>query len=93
MLAILAAWLFPKVGSAEGPLHASIVNMVLIGVVFFSIGLSMDTYQLKRSIMTLKSHLTLQFTIFVVTPFVLYVALSPHVLPMSHESYLVGLLP
>ena len=42
------AYLWPHVGSKSGPLHIDLVNSILVGIVFFVIGLALNLQQLKN---------------------------------------------
>jgi sodium/bile acid cotransporter 7 len=72
-LAILVAYLAPSFGSKSGPLHPAITNLVLIGIVFFVIGLGLDFEKLKAAVLNWKSHVCIQITIFVIFPLLMYV--------------------
>lgn len=69
-LVVLAAWSWPEVGSANGPVHAGMLTSIAIAGIFLVQGLTLDGESLRRGFSNLKVHLFIQGCIFVVFPVV-----------------------
>lgn len=69
ILAIFLAWLFPKLGSSEGPIHWKPWINGGIALVFFFYGVKLNPRQLMEGLSNWKLHLTIQLFTFIVFPF------------------------
>lgn len=69
ILAIFLAWLFPKLGSSEGPIQWKPWINGGIALVFFFYGVKLNPRQLMEGLLNWKLHLTIQLFTFIVFPF------------------------
>jgi sodium/bile acid cotransporter 7 len=89
ILAIFLAWLFPKLGSSEGPfLWKPWINGG-IALVFFFYGVKLNPRQLMEGLSNWKLHLTIQLFTFIVFPFL--VLLIFRWLPWVDQDFELGI--
>ncbi|KPQ18234.1 MAG: solute carrier family 10 (sodium/bile acid cotransporter), member 7 [Algoriphagus marincola HL-49] len=89
ILAIFMAWLFPKLGSSEGPIHWKPWINGGIALVFFFYGVKLNPRQLMEGLSNWKLHLTIQLFTFIVFPFL--VLLIFRWLPWVDEDFELGI--
>ena len=70
LLAVFAAFLFPRLGSREGILHGSLVSDVGVSVILFLQGLSLAWENVKAALGSWRLHVIIQTFTFVVFPIV-----------------------
>ena len=83
------AWLFPKLGSSEGPIHWKPWINGGIALVFFFYGVKLNPRQLMEGLSNWKLHLTIQLFTFIVFPFL--VLLIFRWLPWVDEDFELGI--
>jgi sodium/bile acid cotransporter 7 len=89
ILAIFLAWLFPKLGSSEGPIHWKPWINGGIALVFFFYGVKLNPRQLMEGLSNWKLHLTIQLFTFIVFPFL--VLLIFRWLPWVDQDFELGI--
>ncbi|WP_100629540.1 bile acid:sodium symporter family protein [Algoriphagus formosus] len=89
ILAIFLAWLFPKLGSSESPIHWKPWINGGIALVFFLYGVKLNPRQLKEGLSNWKLHLTIQLFTFIVFPFL--VLLIFRWLPWVDQDFELGI--
>ncbi|WP_026944714.1 bile acid:sodium symporter family protein [Algoriphagus marincola] len=89
ILAIFLAWLFPKLGSSEGPIHWKPWINGGIALVFFFYGVKLNPRQFMEGLSNWKLHLTIQLFTFIVFPFL--VLLIFRWLPWVDQDFELGI--
>ncbi|WP_288372727.1 bile acid:sodium symporter family protein [uncultured Algoriphagus sp.] len=89
ILAIFLAWLFPKLGSSEGPIHWKPWINGGIALVFFFYGVKLNPRQLMEGLSNWKLHLTIQLFTFIVFPFLVLLIFSW--LPWVDQDFELGI--
>ena len=69
MAMVVLAWLFPEVGSTNGPLHLRQAGNIGVTLIFFFYGLKLDPAKLRAGIGHWKMHVLIQTTTFLIFPF------------------------
>mmetsp|Transcript_10411 Transcript_10411/g.18992 ORF Transcript_10411/g.18992 Transcript_10411/m.18992 type:complete len:398 (-) Transcript_10411:50-1243(-) len=93
IFAIFFAKAAPYIGKKGGPLKPSLTVKLAVGAIFFSIGLSLKTRQLRDTFFQWRIHVTVQtFTLFITPLVVCSVANGvetaiPYLLDVSHDRY------
>jgi sodium/bile acid cotransporter 7 len=67
------AWLFPELGSSNGPLHLLQIGNVGVTLIFFFYGLKLDPAKLRAGLGHWKMHVLIQTTTFFIFPLLVLV--------------------
>lgn len=70
LLAVVAAFLFPEYGAADGPLRADILNMGGVALILFLQGLSLAVEKIRSGAGNWRLHLIIQSFTFLIFPLV-----------------------
>ncbi|TFV97168.1 bile acid:sodium symporter [Algoriphagus kandeliae] len=89
MLAIFLAWLFPEIGSSQGPVSWKPFINTGIALLFFFYGVKLDPQQLKSGLSNWKLHLVIQVFTFLIFPVFVYFLLQ--FLPWIGDDFKLGI--
>lgn len=89
---IFFAWLFPFIGSRDGPLVPDITTYVALLFIFLINGFCLETEKFTSAFMNFKSIFLTQFCAFFVTPLVMYIYVTLLKSFIHESSILKGLL-
>lgn len=68
LCAVLAAWIYPALGTATAPVSLSLITDIGIAGIFFFYGLRINPAQMRKGILNWKLHILIQLTTFVLFP-------------------------
>jgi sodium/bile acid cotransporter 7 len=75
LLAVLAAWIYPKFGTMSSPISLSFITDIGIAGIFFFYGLRINPAQIRTGILNWKLHILIQITTFILFPALIFLVM------------------
>ena len=84
--AVLAAWIYPALGTMRSPVSLSLVTDIGIAGIFFFYGLRINPTQMRTGVSNWKLHILIQLTTFVLFPVLIFLTML--LVPEAKDSLL-----